>query len=116
MMLGSKAPNYDVYGLFRASHFHYLFYAPLLVGIENHCPLDNVCPRGAFILVGNCTPTKTNLWLATYIFRTKINCFRSISVGTHAYSISLISSSGCVRSGTINHFTSGRTGTFDAVW
>ena len=33
---------------------------------QNHCPLDNVCPRGAFILVGDCTSTKTNLLLATY--------------------------------------------------
>ena len=31
---------------------------------QNHCPLDNVCPRGAFILVGDCTPNKTNLLLA----------------------------------------------------
>ncbi|MBD8938910.1 MAG: hypothetical protein EGR73_01140, partial [Lachnospiraceae bacterium] len=28
---------------------------------QNHCPLDNVCPRGAFISVGDYTPTEKDL-------------------------------------------------------
>ena len=36
MMLGSKAPNYDTYGLFRASHSHNPTPYSHIVGLTSH--------------------------------------------------------------------------------
>ena len=36
MMLGSKAPNYDAYGLFRASHSHNPLRYSHIVGLSSH--------------------------------------------------------------------------------
>ena len=35
-MLGAKAPNYDAYGLFRASHFHNPHQYSHIVGYTSH--------------------------------------------------------------------------------
>ena len=36
LMLGSKAPNYDAYGLFRAAHFHNPAQYSHIVGYTSH--------------------------------------------------------------------------------
>ena len=47
-----------------SSQNHCTFYTSFR-SAQNHCPLDNVCPRGAFISVGDCTPTEKDLLLLT---------------------------------------------------
>ena len=37
----------------------------LFYSLQNHCLPDNVRPRGAFISVGDCTPTEKDLLLLT---------------------------------------------------
>ena len=76
MMLGYKAPNYDTYGLFRATHSH--VYAPLR-SVLNMChwhiaPYPIFAYRGIIIIVLTCKLCITINYIPYSIFIAYLSC------------------------------------------